>query len=242
MKLWMKITLGVTTFLAGFGAGYFCRKKFSEVRIEEISEEELQQLTAGQTTEEVTAEIAEEAQEAPLDIPEPVPDAKEAYFKRWKDETAQYDTQTKEPPDDIVVTDEEVEGAEDYLKDGLSEVESGSMEDWRHWMSLAPDGEYDPIELIWYEGDDVVVDENGVPLEDSDKFLGFDIQEEFEEEGDEEDIRVVLNHKHHSIFHITRRKGAYSTQKRMEELGSDAYDEDDEDEVDDARSWLYGRQ
>ena len=106
-------------------------------------------------------------------------------------------------------------------------------------------GEYDPIELIWYEGDDVVCDEDGEPLEDSDKYLGFDIAEKFQDEelaeaSGDKDVRIVFNHQHHSIFFITRRQGSYSQHKRLEELGSDAYDDED-DEDDRIREWVHSR-
>ena len=154
MKTWMKLVLtGVTAFAGGFVLGYFVRKKTSEVEIEEISQEELDKLVedmkeAGKT-EEASKDIFESMQN-----PQISQDEKEAYFKRWKEDPADiYDTRSSETPEDVV-TDEDVEKIEEYL-DGISEIEPGTMADWIKY-SDRQDGEYDPIELIWYDTDNVV--------------------------------------------------------------------------------------
>lgn len=230
MKTWIKLVLtGVTAFAGGFSLGYFVRKKTSEVEIEEISQEELDKLVedmkeAGKT-EEASNDIFESMQN-----PQISQDEKEAYFKRWKEDPADiYDTRSSETPEDVV-TDEDVEKIEEYL-DGISEIEPGTMADWIKY-SDRPDGEYDPIELIWYDADNVVCDEHGEPLDETEKFVGFDVKEEFyiadsETTGDP-DVRVIFNHKTKSIYHITRVSDtSYSQRKRMEEYGYDGYDDED---------------
>ena len=228
MKLLVKLLLtGVAAFGAGFAAGYFVRKKACEVEIEEISEEELQKLT------QQMEEKQEEASNDIFDVPETTPisnDEKEAYFRLWKESNAeQYDTRAKEPPDDVVTT-EDVDGIEEYLSH-LEDIEPGTMADWMEWMSK-PDGEYDTVELFWYDRDNVVCDEEGDPLLDSEKFMGFDIKEEFyladEESTGDPDIRVIFNHKTKTIYHITRTNSSYAEIKRMEEFGRDGYDDEDE--------------
>lgn len=230
MKLWMKLALtGVVAFVSGFAAGYFVRKKTGEVQIEEITEEELQKLAKEASQAEGKPEETENT-----DIVEPVPqDEKEAYFKRWKTDAElqeQYDTRSKDSPDDVVVTDEDIEAIEEHL-DKIKDIEAGTMQDWLHWLSQ-PEGEYDTVELKWYEKDDVVCDDEGNPLENSEKHMGFDISEQFmlvdpELTGDD-DVRVIFNHKTHSLYYITRVSGlSYSQHKRLEDLGIGP-DEDDE--------------
>lgn len=232
MKLWMKLLLtGATSFAGGFALGYLVQKKTAEVEIEEISEEELEKLTkaAAGKTEETENDIFETPEIQP--IPQ---DEKEAYFKRWKEGKEEtpaeaYDTRTKETPDDVVTT-EDVDGIEEYL-DRLKDIEAGTMADWLRCMQR-PDGEYDPIELTWYEADNIVCDDQGEPLEDSEKHMGFDIREQFYMTDDETtgdpDIRVIFNNKTHTIYHITRISGtSYAVMKRMEEYGRDGYDEDE---------------
>ena len=233
MKLWMKLALvGLASFGAGFGAGYFVRKRTCEVEFEEISEEELDNLVS--KAENKPVEAAEEPSEDNNKDNTEV--RKEAYFKLWKEtneQTSKYDTRTKDAPNEVEVTPEEVEKIGDFLKKDLKAIEPASMNDWHHWLSLAPDGEYDPIELYWYPSDNLVCDENNEPLEDSDKFIGFDVKEMFEtvdpETTGDPQIRVIFNHKTHSIFFITERTSSYNTIKRMEEYGSDEDDEDDSD-------------
>lgn len=250
MKAWLKVLLGaVVGFGGGFAAGYFTRKKFFEVEIEEVSEEELNKM-------------AIEAQNTPSDETEGGSntfmkgaafvdsEAKEAVFRQWKenpDIQEMYDTRSDEVPENVeTISEEELDGAIRDIPDVGELVEPGSMTDWSYWSNYAQDeGVYDPIELIWYEGDDVVCDENGEPMENSDKFLGFDIAEQFDKiapdlSGDD-NVRIVINHQHHSIFYINRRKGSYSQHRRLEELGSDGYDDEEDDEENDVQRWIHDR-
>ena len=232
MKLWMKLLLtGAASFAGGFALGYLVRKKTGEVEIEEVSEEELEKLTEEmkekEPKEENTIELA------------PVPaDEKEAYFKRWKEEgsTPDYDTRTKDSPDDVVVasdvTDEDLNSIEDYLHN-LKDVEAGTMADWLRYVQ-SPEGEYDTVELIWYEKDDVVCDEDDEPLEDSEKFMGFDVNEQFQlvdpETTGDENVRVIFNHKTKSLYYITRVPGtAYSQMAKVREMSSREYDDEDDE-------------
>lgn len=232
MKLWIKLLLtGAASFAGGFALGYFVRKKTAEVEIEEISEEELEKLTqemAGKTEKTENDIFGEPPEIQPISQ-----DEKEIYWKRWKegkDETPadMYDTRSKETPDDAVTT-EDVDGIEEYLN-SLEDIEAGTMADWMRCMER-PDGEYDPVELFWYDSDNVICDDNDEPLEDSEKHMGFDIRDQFymidDEMTGDPDIRVIFNHKTKTVYHITRVNASYAVKKRMEEYGSDGYDEDE---------------
>ena len=229
MKLWMKLLLtGIGSFAGGFALGYFVRKKAFEVQIEEISEEELEKL-AGEQANEENNDI-----QVPEIAIEPIPqDEKEAYFKRWKEEAPveQYDTRSTDIPDDVTVTDEDLNSIEDYLH-GLKDVEAGTMQDWMHWIQV-PEGEYDTMELTWYEKDDVLCDDDGEPLMDSERYMGFNVGDEFDlidpDTTGDENVRVIFNHKTHSLYYITRIPNtAYAQVHRMEELGHDGYDDVEE--------------
>lgn len=239
MKTWIKLLLtGIACFAGGFSAGYIFRKKTGEIEIEEVSEEELQQLAENNKEADT-----ESAQEKPAPQTAPQEQKKEEYFKRWKEETAEsaekYDTRTTEAPQDVVpVNDEDIQHAEEFM-DSMAEIEPASIHDWERWANL-PDGEYDPVSLIWYEPDNVVCDEEtDEPLENSDKYLGFDIGDQFKLEDDEAsgdpDVRIVYNHKHRSIFYIHRSRVSYSSVKRQEEF------EEDDDERDDVYDWVHGQ-
>lgn len=232
MKLWIKLlTLGIGSFGAGFAAGYFVRKKTCEVKLEEVSEEDLNKIIA--EAQNSPSEPSDEADKG--NVPANDETSKEAYFKRWQEEkeaASKYDTRSKETPENPEITKTEDEKITKFLKEDLKEIEPASIDDWHQWLNLMPDGEYDAVELYWYPADDVVCDEFNVPLEDTERFIGFDIAEQFKkidpETTGDPDVRVVYNHKHHSIFYITRRNSSYNVVKRMEEYGNDNDDEDDE--------------
>ena len=167
---------------------------------------------------------------------------KEQYFKYWKEAEAvadQYDTRSKDLPDDVTKLPEETEqfveeAAEEYNEDehfgdGKPNIDAGSMEDWEHWESKS-DGAYDCVEIWWFDKDNVLSDEDGNEIENPGKYLGFDVAEQFrmidERMTGNEDIRIVYNHKQHAIFKLIRRHTSFSRKRGMEEYGSD-YDGDD---------------
>lgn len=249
MKTWIKVLIGAFAgFGGGFAAGYFARKKLCEVQIEEVSEEELDKmLTEAQNSPSEAVEGGEEPFGTTMTYDDS--GAKETLLKQWKeqkDAVQKYDTRSTDTPDDVETVDDGILDEVPDIPGGNEVVEDGTRADWAYACDKGEDnGEYDPIELIWYEGDDVVCDEDGEPLEDSDKYLGFDIAEKFQNEelaeaSGDKDVRIVFNHQHHSIFFVTRRQGSYSQHKRLEELGSDAYDDED-DEDDRIREWVHSR-
>ena len=163
---------------------------------------------------------------------------KERYFQKWKaDEAARkYDTRTTETPKTVVVVqdDDDLEAGldKDFLNDvsrwqrggNGADIEEGTMEDWDHWIGIQ-DGDYDPVEVWWFDRDNVLTDEKGQPLENPGKYMGFDVAKKFEEISEDTtgdpDIRVVYNHKEGAIFQIIRKHASYDRLTAMEEYGDD---------------------
>lgn len=168
------------------------------------------------------------------------------YMKQWKAEEAadKYDTRTKEVPKNVVTTDEEedLEAGFDheFLEDVTrrdrerrtgADIEPATMEDWDHWLGIQ-DGDYDCVEVWWFDGDNVLTDENGEPLENPGRYMGFDVAQKFEEISEDTtgdpDIRVIYNHPEGAIFQIIRKHGSYDRKTSMEEFGDDGEDDDNE--------------
>ena len=246
MKLWIKLLLtGIGAFGGGFAAGFFTRKKFCEVQIEEISEEELNSLAGAETKSEeepeVVADIPKIEKEKQQDT---LNTQKEAYFRKWKadDALAQYDTRTAEEPKDVMALGEEdlriddddletdvtMEGTAPPAKPS-SKFVPATFEDWRKALN-AQDGEFDCIELTWYSQDDVICDDNDSPLENSKDFVTIDLPEAFDKPADDvdgdPDVRIFLNRAHRAIYYINRVDASYRLKKRQEEFGEDGYEDD----------------
>lgn len=260
------LIVGVVSFAGGAAAGWIARKKTAEVTFEEVTAEEQAAEIAKDMGVEIQRPIdIQEAidrtfgvvKEKPQEVPEEskiiqLDTQKEQYFKQWKaEETAgKYDTRTKEEPKDVVLSEEEdlEEGldpeflnsiaADEYgrRKDG-PDIEEGSMEDWDHWMGV-PDGKYDPVEVWWFDEDNVLTDNEGDPLENPGKYMGFDVGQKFEEISEDTtgdpDIRVVYNHRYNTIYQIIRKHGSYGRKTAMEEYG-------DEDDEEDRSEWIRAR-
>ena len=122
----------------------------------------------------------------------------------------------------------------DRRKDG-PDIEEATMEDWNHWMSL-PDGKYDAVEVWWFDEDNVLTDNEGDPLENPGKYIGFDVARKFDEISEETtgepDVRIVYNHRYNTIYQIIRKHGSYGKKTAMEEFG---------DEDDDRSEWIRAR-
>lgn len=250
---------GVLGYAGGVATGYIVRKKTTEVAFEEITEEDqAKQMAADEPKEpidiqkeinkvfdsvpDVNARPAEKEGIVELDT------QKVQYFKKWKADEAmeKYDTRTKEEPEDAVTTDEEdlEKGFDHEFLNDIREqdnghhpdIEAASMEDWEHWMEQQDNGpndpEYDCVQVLWFK-DDVLTDEEGRPLENPGKYIGFDVKSKFEEidvdtTGDP-DIRVVYNHPAGAIYQIVRKHCDYNRKRGMEEFGGE-YDREDEDD------------
>lgn len=174
------------------------------------------------------------------------------YMRQWKAEEAaeKYDTRTKEDPKNVVATEEEEDleaGFDHEFLDDVTrrdrehrtgaDIEAATMEDWDHWLGIQ-DGDYDCVEVWWFDGDNVLTDENGEPLENPGKYMGFDVARKFEEISEDTtgdpDIRVIYNHPEGAIFQVIRKHGSYDRKTSMEEFGDDG--EDDENEYERIRS------
>lgn len=259
------LIVGIVSFAGGAAAGWVARKKTAEVTFEEVTpEEQAEQIARDEGVEvirrpdDIQAAIDRTfgvVKEMPKDIPEEervvqLNTQKEQYFKQWKAEEAadKYDTRTKEDPKDVVVSEEDdlEEGMDqeflnsiaddeyDRRKDGPN-IEEGTMEDWNHWMSL-PDGKYDAVEVWWFDEDNVLTDNEGDPLENPGKYMGFDVARKFDEISEETtgepNVRVVYNHRYNTIYQIIRKHGSYGKKTAMEEFG---------DEDDDRSEWIRAR-
>lgn len=258
-KIFGYLIVAGVSFVAGGAAGWFARKKTSEIQFEVV---DIQQDEgdgdgdgdAGQNPVSVPPEkVMETVQETidrrfdgPGEGEKALDTQKEQYFKKWKADAAieQYDTRTKEDPENPVISEEEdlEEGFDkEFLENAAEEAEhtaktgkeAASIEDWDHWYGIS-DGDYDALKIYWFIGDNVLTDEDGSPLEKPGKFLGFDVAQKFDEISPETtgdpDIRVIYNHDNGSIFQIIRRQGSYARRKGMEEFGSDYEDDEGQDE------------
>jgi hypothetical protein len=252
------ILAGLAGFAAGSFAGWMARKKTTEVAFEEISEEEQAKMIAGDGEKEPVSRPVDiqatinRAFGLPDNYTGVEPEAekglvqldtrKTQYMKQWKAEEAaeKYDTRTKEVPKHVVTTDEEDDDLEagfdhDFLRKAqrtAGDIEEATMDDWDHWLGI-PDGDYDCMEVWWYDGDNVLTDEKDNVLENPERYMGFDVPQKFEEISEETtgdpDIRVVYNHREGAIFQIIRKHGSYDRKMSMEEFGDDGEDDDSEE-------------
>lgn len=246
-------------FAAGYFVRKKSELKFEEVTEEElaaIAEEDAQNASqslsephegaSGVEDEEEVGSLQKRS-EAPLEgIGE---GQKIAYFKQWKAEEKRekYDTRTKEEPEDVVTVEDLPET--DFIKSIDEDIQNGnvkpvyqkppvvptiepaSKEDWNHWVGTQ-DGEYDPIEIIWYEKDNVFCDSDDEPMDRPERYVGFDIAKLFETEDEDSgnpNVRIVFNHKYRAIYYITRINGSWGEKKQMEEYGGDVDNDDEED-------------
>lgn len=250
-KLIGYLLTAIAAYAGGVATGYILRKKTSEVVFEEITEEEQ------------AAQIAEDEKKEPFDVKRAIDEVfdstnenpaqqdtqKEELLNKWKAEAAmvRYDTRSNEEPENAVVADDELENgfdhdflneAEQDAKEGVKKpaVEPASMEDWEHWESLQGqnfDAEYDCLEVLWFQ-DGVLTHEDGDPIDNPGKYLGFDVEKQFNEIDEDTtgdpDIRIVYNHRKGAIFQIIRQHCDYNRKTGMEEFGSDYGREDEDDE------------
>lgn len=249
-KLIGYLLVGLGGFALGAVSGYTVRKKTMETTFEEISEEEQ------------AKQILKDAGVDPIDIQEKIDTAfqtnqekmdqldtqKVSYFKKWKAEEAMnnYDTTTKQEPENVVTADEDLEAGidqdlldemvEDKADPNRPDIEPASIEDWEHWSEMQSrdfDADYDCVEILWFK-DGVLTDEDGKPLENPGKYIGFDIPTKFNEIDEETtgdpDVRIVYNHPKGAIYQIIRKHCDYNRKRGMEEFGSDFGGEDENDE------------
>lgn len=179
---------------------------------------------------------------------------KEQYFKKWK-ESEKYDTRTKEDPENPVISEEEPYDPDsgldpDFMNELNQEnqaparrriakdIEEGTIEDWNHWLGV-PDGDWEPVEVFWFDEDNVVADDKGEAVENQRTYLGFDPEKIFNEVDEDTtgdpDIRVVFNTHQGAIFQIVRKHTSFERKRGMEEFG------DDDDSPYNEREWIQSR-
>lgn len=241
MKHWIITALvGVASFTVGVLAGWYGRKS-QEVMFEEVTEEELEAYAKAdqerRAAKEKENQESEGQQEQPLShfpstskVVETINTHKMEYFEKWRDEGGKYNTKselpdgeepviTEEPPE--LDVDEQLEI--DDLDKNIPTVEESDEEEYNLWLS-EPDGEYQPMELNWFSGDNVLTDEDNDPISHPLRFLGFDPAKEFAKMGVKKTDHGVLYRKHNVmlvIFQITQYPASYGKTRFKEEFGED---------------------
>lgn len=244
---------GAASFVTGGVVGYLFRKKTAEVTFEEVTEEEQ---AAAMEADGVRPEIKrpeyiqqaidrtfgiekkESVEKEDISSGSQVDTQKIQYFKQWKAEESAMENEQKNEED-------LEEGIDQELLDEIAsqqpivhgaDIEAATLEDWDHWLGT-PDGDYDPVEVWWFDEDNVLTDEKGDPLTNPGKYMGFDVATKFAEIDEkttgDPDIRVIYNHKENAIFQIIRKHGSYDRKTFLEEYG------DEEEEDDEEQSWIH---
>lgn len=261
MNKLLKIAGQILVFGAGFAAGYFIRKR-SEVAFEVVSEEELDEYASQDASEghgspsgvDIKEEIDKvfKGSEGPSKAKEGHSEStgegigegqKIAYFRKWKADEAKekYDRSSEDPEDVVTAVEEDLDpeflkGLEEDIQKGVDrpEIEAGTIEDWDKWLG-EKDGLYTPIEIRWYEEDNVICDDKDQEMDRPEKFIGFDIRKQFEkipvETTGDPDVRILFNHRYTAIYHVTRIFASWKEKKKMEEFGGEFEDESDEDDI-----------
>lgn len=242
---WIKyVAVGVASFAAGIATGYFIRKK-TEVQFEEISQEEMDELSKDigfdqdekeeseepkESKESEKTEESKDIEEKKESKPKAIDTQKEQYFKYWKgNNTSKYDTRTSEEPEDPVISDDGLD--EEFINeinedDNLPDVEFSDLDEFIKYAQLDGDGEYDAFTMYWYSKDDVTLDVDEELIDDPSMF-GFDIATMFQkhesEHASEDDydpnMMFVKENNSKTIYQIIRRRASYSKMKEQEEYG-----------------------
>lgn len=236
MKRWIiTVVVGVASFAGGCLTGWFLRKR-QEIRFEEVTEEELDRF-AEEDMEKRAAEKDEKKDSVVPNSPtsktihETIDTQKTQYWAMWQDEAGKYKQKGELPEDEEpVITEEDVENVnldEDLVIDEdekLPVVEMSDEEEYNAWLS-EPDGEYSAVEMTWFSGDNVVLDnEDNTPITNVIRCLGFDPKKEFEKMGVKKDESAVLYRRNNvlkTIFQVTQYPSSYSKRTYQEEFGGD---------------------
>lgn len=241
MKRWMITALvGLASFGLGCWAGWFARGK-TEIKFEEVSEEELE--AYAQADGEARAQKEEKKEENTSEIPSLVPEKSTAkqihetidtnkteYWAKWQDEAGKYRKNGKlAEGEEPVYTEEELDNLdleEDLVIDSdekLPVVQEIDEEEYDDWLAT-PDGEYSAIELTWFAGDNVVVDDENDPITDPMRNLGFDPKREFAKMNLHKNDMVSIWRKNNvlkCVFQVNRYPATYSKRVYQEEYGGD---------------------
>ena len=256
------LIVAAASFTGGAFLGYYVRKKSAEAAFEEISEEEQAEQYLADQEEKIQRPVDIQAAinrtfglpdnyTAESDIPHEesnlvqINTQKIQYMNRRKAEEAadKYDTRTKEDPRNPVVSDEEEDPEKDIDPEFIkvcSGVEEATADDWDHWIGIQ-DGDYDCVEMWWYEAENVLTDEKDRRIKNPAGYLGFSVPNIFREPAAginaDPDVRDMYNHDEGVIFQIVRKHESFGRQEVPEEMEEDE-DDDREDDYDRIHSRL----
>ena len=243
MNIGIKVALiAAASFVAGFGAGYFTRKK-SETPFEIVTDEE--QLAFAEedmakqkkSVEDQIVEAFDGERHAPVEneegeVAKAINTQKTEY---WKKASKEYDKHSPLPEgeepvvseegfDETFLSEAEAEAeSEGNVKEDIPTIEESTIQEFYHWNAV-PDGEYSAETLYWYAGDDAVIDEDDNRVANPDGYLGFNIKSMFEgknlDQADPEPI-YIKNNETKMVFEIVRYNSTYSVLSRMGGSGVD---------------------
>ena len=227
MREWIFGGIGLLIGLVGgFAGGYFVRKG-SEIEIEEVTEEELNELAGIKQEEPVeeigTATVAESHIEPAKDIQKEMDTQKTKYWNMWKDGKDGYMKQSelKEGEDPVISEEEDFDIPDDGIESDEKDeqIELSSEEEYNYWKSFR-DGEYETSDITWFSGDDVTLDDDTLPIVNPQRHLGFLPKDIFKDHPKEGEI-FVKNNFYKIVFCVSRVNQTYDTKTHEEEYGGD---------------------
>lgn len=245
MKKWIGTALAcVASFAVGSVCGWFVRKS-TEVKFEEVTEEELNAIAEADTAKKDNSEEGEQEKPAPLSsateespLQKTLNTEKSQYWAKWKDEAGKYKPKgelpegeepviAEEPPE--LDTEEELIIDDDEEKDvhsTLPNIEVSDEDEFDFWDS-EPDGEYQAVRVGWFSGDGVLVDDENDPIGNYQRYLGFDPKKEFEKAGIKRGEGGVLYRKNNIlqiVYEVTQYPSSFGKRRFVEEYGGNDRD------------------
>ena len=230
MKVWIKITLAaIAGFGGGFGAGFWFHKKLNNVEFEEVSEEEMNEITSKLeegsakpkndilTDEDLSTdpdELRKQLQGKKSYI-EADREAKEKYAQIWGT-VNKYSNEdnANNLPIEADETDEIENGIdESFIQEALEEQDAkvGNDSDANVYaielVDFYTENGYDKITIDWYEPDSTFINENEEVIADITSYIGdIDIHELFKTsyENEDPDVRFVRNESYSTDYEIIR--------------------------------------
>lgn len=238
MKKWIITTLvGVGSFTVGAICGWVGRKRM-EVQFEEITEEEMEALAEADKAaraekeqqkngeQEKPAALSSETEESSLQ--KTINTQKTEYWAKWQDGAGNYKPKGELPEgEEPVISEEEppeLDTEEELIIDDydkLPRVEESDESEFSFW-SAEKDGEYQAMEVGWFSGDNILVDEENDPIGNYQRYLGFDPKKEFEKAGVKRTEEGVLYRKNNIlqiVYKVTQYPSSYGKRKFIEEYG-----------------------
>jgi hypothetical protein len=223
--LFVPTVVGITTFISGFGAGFFFAKKRLQTEI--TTEFEIHEVEVVDLDPEGTDEVVETTQApTPVVIDEEV--AKEKGIIKvdsLADLTTSMVSPAIEEGDEVVVQIDEVEVTEEVVEETEEEVleaEDGIAWDWDEELGKRLSTEpyilhleeytanelgFTQYALTFYAIDEVLVDDNTVPVYNHSQTVG---ELRFGVGSGQDDVVYIRNHERKAEYEITRLDQSYA--------------------------------